>query len=76
MFVFFLNLALKKESIVNEPHWFFKLQIKNTNNLKSEVRFKQRIRVVIQWCVHNRLFKANFDAKFQKTLVTGYNIYK
>jgi hypothetical protein len=24
------------------------------------------IRVVIEWCVHNRLVNANFDAKFKK----------
>jgi hypothetical protein len=40
-----------EESIVNDPlilkHRFFKLQIKNTNKAKSEVRFKQLIRVVV-----------------------------
>jgi hypothetical protein len=40
-----------EESIVNEPLVLktlnFKLQIKNTNNVKSEVRFKQMIRVLI-----------------------------
>jgi hypothetical protein len=34
--------------------------------MPSEVRFKQLIRVLIQWCVHNRLF----NAKFKKTAVT------
>jgi hypothetical protein len=41
----------------SEKHRFFKMQIKNTNNGKSEVRFKQLIRVVIRWCVHNRPFQ-------------------
>jgi hypothetical protein len=66
---FFFNLALKSRSWMNhspQKHWFFKLQIKNTNTAKSEVRFKQLITVVIQWSVHNRLFNVNFD----KTPVT------
>jgi hypothetical protein len=40
-------------------------QIKNTNNAKSEVRFKQLIRVCSLWCVHDRLFNANSDEKFK-----------
>jgi hypothetical protein len=31
--------------------------------------FKQLIRVIIQRCVHNRLFSANFDAKFKNHLL-------
>jgi hypothetical protein len=31
--------------------------------MPSEVRFKQLIRVLIQWCVHNRLFNANLKKK-------------
>jgi hypothetical protein len=50
------------------------MRIKNKNNAKSEVKFKhlmnQLIRVVIRWCVHNRLFNANFDAKLKKKSVT------
>jgi 5-methylcytosine-specific restriction endonuclease McrBC regulatory subunit McrC len=39
------------------------LQIKNTNNEKGEVRFKQLIR---NPCVHNRLFNANFEGKLNE----------
>jgi hypothetical protein len=35
-------------------------------------RHIQMIRVVIRWCVHNRLFNANFDAKFKKTTPVRY----
>jgi hypothetical protein len=45
-FLFVVEVDVE-ESIVNEPfvlkHWFFALQIKNTNKTKSEVRFKQLI---------------------------------
>jgi hypothetical protein len=51
-----------EESIVNEPLEFFKLHIKNTNNAKREVRFKQLS--CNPCCVHNRLFNANFAGKF------------
>jgi hypothetical protein len=50
-----------EESIVNTP--LISLQSKNTNNAKSEVRFKQLI--CDPWCVHNRLFNANFEEKFK-----------
>jgi hypothetical protein len=42
----------------------FSLHGKNTNNAKSEVRFKQLIRN--PWCVHNRLFNANFEEKLNE----------
>jgi hypothetical protein len=48
-----------EESIVKAP--LVSLQNKNRNNAKSEVRFKQ---LYHPWCIHNRLFKANFDGKF------------
>jgi hypothetical protein len=63
---FFFKFGVE-ESIVNEP------LVLKTNNAKSEVRFKQRIRVVILWCVHNRLFNANFDATFKKTPLCIYS---
>jgi hypothetical protein len=47
---------------VNAP--VVNLQIKNTNNEKGEVRFKQLIRNA--WCVHNRLFNAHFDGKLNE----------
>jgi hypothetical protein len=39
------------------------LQSKYTNSVKSEVRFKHLIRNL--WCVHKRLFNANFEEKFK-----------
>jgi hypothetical protein len=41
---------------------FVSLEIKNTNDAKSEVRFRKRIRN--PWRVHNHLFNANFEEKF------------
>jgi hypothetical protein len=48
--LFFFKFGVEvggEELIVNQPLRFFKLQIKNTNKAKSEVRFKQLIRVVV-----------------------------
>jgi hypothetical protein len=45
------------------------LQSKNTNNAKSEVRFKQLIRDLNPWCVHNQQFNAYFEDKFFQFLV-------
>jgi hypothetical protein len=50
-----------EESIVNTP--LITLHSKNTNNAKSEVRFKQL--TPNQWCVHNQPFNANFEDKFK-----------
>jgi hypothetical protein len=55
-FKFFLKVSVE-ESIVNTP--LVGLQSKNTNNAKSKVKFKQL------WCVHNRLFNANFEEKLK-----------
>jgi hypothetical protein len=51
----FLFKVGAEEPIVNRP--LVSLEIKNTNNAKSEVRFKQLIRD--PWRVHSRLFNAN-----------------
>jgi hypothetical protein len=59
-FKFILKVGIE-ESIVNAL--LVPLHSKNTNNAKSEVRFKQLIRDLNPWCVHskhNRLFNANF----------------
>jgi hypothetical protein len=61
-FKFILKVDVE-ESIVNAP--LVGLQSKNTNNPKSEVRFKQLIRD--PWCVNNRLFNAYFEDKFKWT---------
>jgi hypothetical protein len=61
-FKFILKVGVE-ESIVNAP--LVSLPSKNTNNAKSEVRFKQLIRDL--WCVHNRLFNAYFEDKFKRT---------
>jgi hypothetical protein len=57
----FLKCIVKvglEESIVNAP--LVSLLSKNTNNAKSEVRFKQ-----LPWCAHNRLINAYLDGKFK-----------
>jgi hypothetical protein len=61
-FKFILKVGVE-ESIVNAP--LVNLQSKKINNAKSEVRFKQLIRICNPWCVHNRLFNANFEDKFK-----------
>jgi hypothetical protein len=33
------------------------------------------MRVVIRWCVHNRIFNVNFDAKLKKKKNTSYYPY-
>jgi hypothetical protein len=60
-FKFILKICIE-ESIVNEP--LVSLQSKNTNNAKSEVRFKQLIRDMLR-CIHNRLFNAYFEEEFK-----------
>jgi hypothetical protein len=42
------------------------LQSKNTNNAKSEVRFRQLI--CNPWCVHSRLFNADFEDNFDSLI--------
>jgi hypothetical protein len=54
-----------EESIVNAP--LVSLHSKNTNNAKSEVRFKRFCQSWNSWCVHNRLFNANFDGTLMNT---------
>jgi hypothetical protein len=48
-----------EESIVNAS--LVRLQSKNTNNAKSEVRSV----ICNPWYVHNRLFNANFEDKLK-----------
>jgi hypothetical protein len=48
---------------VNTP--LVTLQFRNTNTEKSVVRYNELIRDPYPWCVHNRLFKANFHEKFK-----------
>jgi hypothetical protein len=59
---YFLKAGVE-ESIVNGP--LVNQQSKNTDNAKSEVRFKQLIRDRNPWCVHNRLFNAYLEVKFK-----------
>jgi hypothetical protein len=61
-FKFLLEVGVD-ESIVNAL--LVCLQSKNTNNVKSEVRFKQLIRDLNPWCVHNRFFNTNLEDKFK-----------
>jgi hypothetical protein len=52
---------IAEELIVNAP--LVRLQSKTTNNAKSEVRSKSVI--CNPWCVHNGLFNAYFEDKFE-----------
>jgi hypothetical protein len=59
---FILKIGVE-ETNVNAP--LLILQSINTNNAKSEVRFKQLIRDLQSWCLNNRLFNAYFEDKFK-----------
>jgi hypothetical protein len=55
-----------EESIVNAPP-LCSLQSKNTNNAKSELDLNSWSVICNRWCVHNRLFNAYFEDKFNWT---------
>jgi hypothetical protein len=74
-FFFFFKFGVEVV-IVNKPH----TRLKNTDfsNCRLKIQTTQKVRLdlnncselyLIRWCVHNRVFNANFDAKFKKTPV-------
>jgi hypothetical protein len=63
-FKFLLKVGVEG-SIVNARLVSQSLHTKPTNTAKSEVRFKQLIRDLNPWCVHNRLVNAHFEDKFK-----------